>query len=758
MLNAVLTLGAWFCLLTPICVTAIQSADPHALLITGTAPAAERDRATYLMVPFFLFLIARLVRQIVISPGRRAPLALLLITYAQWIGTVAYSSLVQGSPQPTAFPSMANALFTAGVGSFGAYLMLDRRPSTTASLPMWLDTAIASGGAVSITSLVLASPWVTDMGTTQTMFAIMETILLIIVITQLVMRRRPFWPSGLLLVLSVSAMTFGDATLSWVLHDDSHYPVTLDALWGIALLLALAAAIRTTSPAAPDAAAAPGPNVSDTRGPTFTLVTLTSATLMLAFVPPGASRVVSIGPALITLAAAAVRLVLGLRTAREAADAFRQSLTDDVTGLPNRRSVLTTLDEALATGPPIGLLLLDLNGFAEVNDTLGHVAGDDMLRALGTRLRTAAPPSVTVARLGADEFCLVYPDVTAEQLSDIAVRLRTVVRQPVVVAGLSLTLDATFGGVAPDAEIRDGGDLLRRGDIALTQARATQLPYAAYDPERDVFSRDRLRLGDQLREAIAGDQLELWYQPQIDLSTDAIASVEALVRWRHPERGLVPPGEFLDLARRFGLMPALTETTMRLAVADAGRWHTAGLDLKVAMNVAPAELLTGGSMELLRELVTAAGLPGELFVIEVTEDSFLADRERAQQVIQELHQAGFEVSVDDYGTGFSSLAYLRDLPLRELKIDRKFVAQIDTDERSAAIVSTTTDMAHALGMRIVAEGVESAAVISTLRTLGIDLAQGYFIARPMPAREVDSWIAAYRPRPTRVEADQATQR
>lgn len=145
-------------------------------------------------------------------------------------------------------------------------------------------------------------------------------------------------------------------------------------------------------------------------------------------------------------------------------------------------------------------------------------------------------------------------------------------------------------------------------------------------------------------------------------------------------------------------------------------------------------------------------------MIEVTEDSFLADRERAQQVIQELHQAGFEVSVDDYGTGFSSLAYLRDLPLRELKIDRKFVAQIDTDERSAAIVSTTTDMAHALGMRIVAEGVESAAVISTLRTLGIDLAQGYFIARPMPAREVDSWIAAYRPRPTRVEADQATQR
>ncbi|MBK6870982.1 MAG: bifunctional diguanylate cyclase/phosphodiesterase [Kineosporiaceae bacterium] len=758
-LDAVLALSGWLGLLGPFVLAAVLSPAPRDLLLTGTGPAAERDRALFLMGPVMALILFRLVRLIVVTPERRAALILLLITHVQWMAAVVYTTATQGSPQPTTFPSASDAMFTAGLGSLVAYLAVDRRRNSDTSLTVWLDTAIASGGMISLTSLILSSPLASSAASMQPLFAVIDTMTLCLVLVQLVRRQRAVRPSGLLLLLSISCMIFSDSALTWyVVQEHHHYPVTLDVLWGVAMLVLGSAAARTLPAPMPAPTGSTPPPDGDAQGSVATLVMLLAATLVLAFVPPGPSRLIAVGPALVTLSAAIARLILGLRTAREAADAFRQSLTDDVTGLPNRRSVLTTLDDALATGPPIGLLLLDLNGFAEVNDTLGHVAGDDMLRVIGTRLRAAAPASVTVARLGADEFCLAYPDVTADDLTAIAARLRTVVRQSVVVAGLSLTLDATFGGVAPDAEIHDGGDLLRRGDIALTQARSTHLPYAAYDPEQDIFSRDRLRLGDQLREAIAGDQLELWYQPQVDLPTDTIASVEALVRWRHPERGLIPPGEFLDLARRFGLMPALTETTMRLAVTDAGRWHTAGLDLKVAMNVAPAELLTGGSMALLRELVTAAGLPGELFVVEVTEDSFLADRKRAQQVIEELHQAGFEVSVDDYGTGFSSLAYLRDLPLRELKIDRKFVAQIDTDERSAAIVSTTTDMAHALGMRIVAEGVETAAVVDALRTLGIDLAQGYFIARPMPAREVDDWIAAYHSRAARAEVDQATQR
>ena len=744
MLDPALTLGAWACLVVPFAVV-LAGTDAPAELILRPTGSATRAQVEFLLGPAFLLAIARLVRQIIRVPERRAALVLLLITFCQWLATSAYSSVVLGSPQPTDFRSVSGALVAAGLGSLAAYLFLDgRRGSAASALPVWLDAAMASGGAISLSSLIVGSPWAID-AVAQPVVVTLEIGCLLIVVTQLLLGHRPVERSGLLLLAGLSAMITCDSLLAWfVLHDSPGYPVILDIAWGVAGLILMAAGCRAESPRVtpPDAAALPSPATAAVPGTALTLIPVIIATLTLSFLPPGPSRAVALGPALLTLAAAGARLVLGLHTARGAAEAYRRSLTDDVTGLPNRRAVLVELDQRLHGQRPVGLMMLDLNGFAEVNDTLGHLSGDEMLRAVGTRLRDAEPGALAVARLGADEFCLLVPDTSAEELSDLATRLRAVVRQPVVIAGLSLTLDATFGAVAPDPAARDGGDLLRRGDIALAQARAAGLPYAAYDPERDTFSRGRLQLADELRRAIAEDQLELWYQPQLDLASGTVPSVEALVRWRHPQRGLIPPGEFLDLARRFGLMPALTEITMRLAVRDAASWQSAGMPLRVALNVAPAELLTGDSMALLRDLVTEAGLSGEVFVVEVTEDTFLADRERAQAVIRDLREAGFDVSVDDYGTGFSSLSYLRDLSLCELKVDRTFIAAIDRNERSAAIVSTTTALAHALGLRIVAEGVESAEALTTLRRLGVDLVQGYHVARPMPAPDVAGWVAA----------------
>ncbi len=514
----------------------------------------------------------------------------------------------------------------------------------------------------------------------------------------------------------------------------------------LAVLLLVTAACRPCPPSERTATARLGSGG-------LTLVTLVVTVLLLAFVPPGPTRTIALAPALLSLGAAALRLLLALRDARGTAEAFRLTLTDDLTALPNRRSVVATLDAALANGEDVALMLIDLNGFKEVNDTLGHAAGDAVLQIVAARLQQSSCTTAIVARLGGDEFAVIHPVGRPEDLLERAHELRTVIRRPAVVDGIELCLDSSIGVSVSSGDLADSGDLLRQADVAMYQAKSEHLGCVLYDPERDTFSRERLQLGEELRHGIARDQLELWYQPQIALATGEVAGVEALVRWRHPERGLVPPGDFLDVARRVGLMPALTESTIRLAVADAARWHAFGMPLTVAINVAPAELLAGPLMDLLLELVPAFGLTGEAIMVEVTEDSFLADRRRAQIVIEQLHAAGIEVSIDDYGSGFSSLAYLRDLPLRELKIDRAFVSQVDQDPRGRAIVSTTAELAHALGLRIVAEGVETQQVYDILREIGVDVAQGFHLARPMPAREVEAWVAGLRAElPKRVPA------
>ncbi|MEO6700463.1 MAG: EAL domain-containing protein, partial [Jatrophihabitantaceae bacterium] len=283
-------------------------------------------------------------------------------------------------------------------------------------------------------------------------------------------------------------------------------------------------------------------------------------------------------------------------------------------------------------------------------------------------------------------------------------------------------------------------ELLRRADVAMYQAKSSRSGAVLYDAHSDDFSRQKLRMAEELRRAIPDGQLRMYYQPQIDAATQQVCGLEALVRWQHPKHGLLSPIEFLPAARRDGLMLPLSEEVGRLVVADLQRWGAAGLVPRVSLNCAPAELLSGVFLNRLYDAIAAAHLPPDSLVIEVTEDTFLAEPERARMILADIRAHHVQIAIDDYGTGFSSLSYLRDLPVQELKMDRSFISVMSTDQRSRMIVSSTFQMAHALGLRTVAEGVENAATAADLVAMGVDVLQGYHIARPMPAADVEPWV------------------
>jgi diguanylate cyclase len=355
-------------------------------------------------------------------------------------------------------------------------------------------------------------------------------------------------------------------------------------------------------------------------------------------------------------------------------------------------------------------------------------------------MRSSLVQKIMVARLGGDEFALLTTEEDELRLLEIAQQVRAVLSDHLRVDNIDLSIDGSIGITIRTADDASGTELLRRADIAMYEAKQSRAGALLFETSLDGFSRQRLRVGEELRQAIAQDQLVVWYQPQVDARTRQVVAVEALVRWQHPIEGLLSPIAFLPDARRSGQMPALTDVVMRAVLADARRWVDAGFTFRVAMNCAPPELLDGQFLPNLFDALDKSRLPHDSLLIEVTEDSFLSDPERARDALYDLRAHHVQTSIDDYGTGFSSLAYLRDLPVQELKIDRSFVSTVVTDERSRMIVQTTTQMAHAMGLRLVAEGVEDAETSAELLPLGIDVFQGYQIARPMAAAEVGPWV------------------
>lgn len=428
------------------------------------------------------------------------------------------------------------------------------------------------------------------------------------------------------------------------------------------------------------------------------------------------------------------------RRQRSEAELEHQALYDSLTGLPNRALLREKLEEAISSGP-VALLLLDVDRFQEMNDTFGHARGDLLLEQIGERLGSAAGSDALVARLGGDEFAALLPAATREAAVAGAGRLRDTLRHPFSLEDNLLDLTASIGVALSPEHGTDPDTLLRRADVAMYAAKRAGSGWAVYTPEHDHYSPERLRLISQLREAIETGALELHYQPKIQRRTSRLDSVEALLRWPHPERGCIPPDEFIPLAEHTGLIKPLTRWVLDAALLECRVWHDRGQHVPVAVNVSTHDLQDASLPDLVSALLAKHGLVPELLRLEITEGAIMADPERALDVLTRVRHLGVGVSVDDFGTGYASLAYLTRLPVDELKIDRSFVQRMSTDEKQRAVVRSTIGLGHELGLVVVAEGVEDERAWDALGKYGCDVVQGYLVSRPMRGDAFARWLA-----------------
>ena len=435
---------------------------------------------------------------------------------------------------------------------------------------------------------------------------------------------------------------------------------------------------------------------------------------------------------------------------------------DALTGLPNRAYLEAQLVEALSRhrsgrSPGVTLLLMDLDGFKEVNDTLGHLHGDLLLREVGERLIATVPPGALVARLGGDEFAVLIVDSDDEAGAlEIGRAVRKALEAPATVEDVQLEVGGSIGIAVAPLHGTDVGTLLKRADVAMYAAKGSGRGVLAYRPELDDNEPAKLVLATELRAALANDEIEVHAQPKARLSNGEVVGVELLLRWRHPTRGMVSPDDFIPVAERTGLLRPLTATVLGEGLAACARWGRAGHRLSVAVNLSTRSLL---DPDLVDDVLAVLALhhvdPGQL-TLEITEGSVMNDLAGTTLVLERLHAAGVRLSVDDFGTGYSSLSYLSRLPVDEVKIDKHFVLGMAADEQDAAIVQSVIDLGANLGLDVVAEGVEDAATWDRLVTLGCDVAQGWYLGRAMPLEELLPWLVARAERrsvPTQASAD-----
>jgi diguanylate cyclase (GGDEF)-like protein/PAS domain S-box-containing protein len=418
-----------------------------------------------------------------------------------------------------------------------------------------------------------------------------------------------------------------------------------------------------------------------------------------------------------------------------------EAMHDPLTGLANRRLLSARLEQALAAaqahGHVLTVMLIDLNRFKELNDTLGHAAGDQLLREIRPRLLNASSGAELVARIGGDEFAVILPPGWgAADAERIAERLRIALEEPFEVQGLTLRVGASVGiAVYPDQA--DGADtLLQRADVAMYSAKKHGVDHEVYDAAYDGHSRERLALISELPSAITSGQLVVHYQPKYDLRDGAIVGVEALVRWQHPVLGLLGPDKFVALAEHAGVMRPLTHAVLDAVLCQSARWRAQGIELCVAVNLSAPDLLDTGFPRDVKRLLQEWELPVTCLQLEITETIVSNDREGMIGVLEQLRALGVTLSLDDFGVGSSSLSFLRHLPVQELKIDRSFIMDLDSDDHNAAVVRTIIDLAHNLDMRVVAEGIETDAIRDRLADYGCDEGQGFLLGRPMPAAKL----------------------
>jgi diguanylate cyclase (GGDEF)-like protein len=657
-----------------------------------------------------------------------------------------------GGPVPSVSPAdVANLLFYPLM--LAALVVAVRHRARGLASSVWLDSVVGSLGAASVLTVLLSPVLDSALKGSRSMghaldFAYPMLDLLLVVTVAGIAALRGLRMGSRWGLLAVGLMAFAGADITVALRNvtGTFVPGTpLDAGWGIGLALV---AMWVDGTAQDDGSA-----TQETRpatGPTALVVSSVATVAGLGVLVAGTQTRLSrlaVVLAAVTLLAAAARSQLAFRLLARMADLRRRdATTDELTGLPNRRALYAEGRAHLvdAQRRRQALLMLDLDKFKEVNDSLGHHAGDLLLVQVGARLSEHVRAGDLLARLGGDEFAVLLEDAGHDEAVDVAAKLRAALAEPFALQDIALHTSVSVGiALFPDHGL-DLSLLLRKADIAMYKAKTSGNGHHVYRSVDDADDTTRLQTVQELRTALTSNQLVVHYQPKVDLDTAEVHSVEALVRWNHPTRGLLYPDAFLNLVEESGLMPTLTRVVLALALDQASAWHAQGQPLTVSVNLSASSLVDADLPKQIASMLASRDLQPGALQLEIPEEFLMVDRDRARAILIRLRNSGVQISVDDFGTGYSSLAYLRDLPIDELKLDRSFILPMTDDARTAALVASTIALAHSLGLRMVAEAVETNIAYIELKRLGCDQAQGYFMSRPVPAAELDDWLSSRR--------------
>jgi diguanylate cyclase len=724
---------------------------PPALFVLSTLPGVRPERGysllldgvlnnlAYAMAPVICLLRVRATQS-----GRLAGYLLAAALAVYGSGNVFWTVVVRPmAVQP--FPSGADALFLGFYPlAFASLTRFLRRREESLSMSLWLDGLVGGLAVGAITAAAVIRPIVSVTQSTwaavatTTAYPLLDLVLLLVVaVTLSLYRWRP--PAGVwLLTLGLVLFVLADVTYLFATARGTYVSGGLtDGVWVSAVILMAATPGWADKPTGPWL-------------PTWALIAIplaSTATALGLLVADHSHRLhpVAFALAAATVVVALIRLVVTFREVASLAHSRELALTDELTGLANRRALYEHAPRRIAALDPtdgVALLLLDLDRFKEVNDSLGHQAGDVMLRDVGARLKPFAPGRADqVVRLGGDEFALLLTSADLAQARAVSEEVQDVLGLPITVNDIAVHVGVSIGIATLPAATADLPSLLRQADVAMYQAKARRLGVFTYQPELDDFLlENRLETTELLRTAIAQRSLVIHYQPKIETRERRVGGVEALVRWQHPTRGLLLPGEFLPLVEDAGLMEDLTAAVLDQALDQAQLWRRAGRELAVAVNLSASSLVDQALPARVAAMLQERGLAPSTLELEITEDFLMADRMRAQLILAGLRERGIRVAVDDYGTGYSSLAYLKELPVDDLKLDKSFLQGVTDDERALAIVRSTIMLAHSLGLRLVAEGVEDAETARKLADAGCDLEQGWFYAKALPAEELETWL------------------
>jgi diguanylate cyclase (GGDEF)-like protein len=687
-------------------------------------------------------LLARTLRK---GPGRTIALVLGAAVFAWALGDAILTwEEWNGGTAPT--PSLADLSYVCFFPLAYVALILMLRKEITRLLPAtWLDGAVAGLGAAAACAAFAFHAIETSIGPSVSAFGVAvnlvypigDVLLLALVVggTAVLPGRRLPW---LLFAAACGVNTIGD---TFNLFSSSGVSTQVgDIFNGVAwptaiLLMSMSVWVPAGRRDLVESGRIPGfvlPGVGALAG----LVILLVGAVQHQVVP------VALGLATATLAVVGIRLGLSVRGLRSLTEErHRQAVTDELTGLGNRRRLTSILDAYFADyldpqTPPrnLAFLFVDLDHFKEINDSFGHSAGDELLRQLGPRLMGSMRSSDVLVRIGGDELGAVLIDTEPEYAAGLAQRLTALLEQPFNLNAVSVRVSGSIGIAMAPTDATDSAGLMRCADVAMYRAKLGQRSYEVYQSDIDDGG-NRLVLVDELRAAVDQEELVLHFQPQVDLRSGETIAVEALLRWPHPRIGMISPLEFLPLAEEAGLMGAVTRLVLEHALAQCAAWRAEGTRLAVSVNISSSNLLDPGFIEVVRDALRHFQVPASALILEITETTIIRDFEGCKQVIDELRGLGLGISIDDFGSGFTSLAYLGSLAVTELKLDRTFIGGLAADgrEQDVKLVRATIELGHALGLTVVAEGIETLATLELLSLLGCDRAQGYFTGRPVPA-------------------------